>query len=138
MMYAMLATVGVVLAVLGYLSLTSQQYRRLVPRLTSGQLYTPPRHHLARLQQTGRFRGVGVTTNCRAAAHLRGREFPFDQAPALPVSGCDAPTCRCSYRGLPERRQGIERRSGIDRRSTPRADGNERRILATRRRPPEA
>lgn len=133
MLYAMLATVGVALAVLGYVSLTSQHYRRLVPRLPSGELRLPPRHHLASLQHSGRYRGVSVSTHCRAAGSLRGREFAFEQAPDLPVTGCDAPVCRCRYRGLPERRQGTDRRSGIERRANARADGADRRRLPDRR-----
>jgi hypothetical protein len=136
MLYAMLATFGVALAILGYVSLTSQHYRRLVPRLPSGELRLPPRHHLASLQHSGRYRGVAVTTHCRAAGRLHGHEFAFDQAPALPVTGCDAPVCRCRYLGLPERRHGTDRRCGIERRAGARIDSSDRRQAPDRRQRP--
>lgn len=46
---------------------------------------------------------------CQSAQHLRGRRFPMDKAPLLPLWDCTmAQDCRCRYRRLPERRRNKE------------------------------
>jgi hypothetical protein len=64
---------------------------------------------------------------------LAGQEFRFDDAPLLPVPGCDAAVCECGYIGLPERRAVRDRRSGVDRRETRRPGSHDRRSGSSRR-----
>jgi hypothetical protein len=61
---------------------------------------------LEKLRQNKLFWGVEVKqAGCAAARLLAGHEFPFDEAPALPLEGCTAAMCSCAYIGLKERRQ---------------------------------
>jgi hypothetical protein len=64
---------------------------------------------------------------------LADREFRFDDAPLLPVTGCDAAVCECGYIGLPERRAVHDRRSGVERRETRRPGSHDRRSGNSRR-----
>jgi hypothetical protein len=138
MVYALTAVLGLVLALLALLAVSSRHKRQLIPRMPTGNLRPAPRDQLERLLRSGRYRGVRVESRCVAAQDIAGREFRFDQAPALPVSGCDATVCECGYTGLPERRVIRDRRSGRDRRSAPRAGTRDRRQLGNRRTSPES
>ena len=73
---------------------------------------------------------------CDAASQQRELRFLSDEAPQLPLDGCDRPTeCRCVFvhyddrrtairreadEGLPERRVELEQRTGTGRRITDR------------------
>lgn len=92
-----------------------------------------PQAQLYKLQKNERFWGVSVESHCSASSGLAGKQFPIDAAPVIPVRGCEAPTCKCSYFGLPERRQQGERRSGQDRRRSLRIESEERRAERPRR-----
>jgi hypothetical protein len=48
---------------------------------------------------------------CDRAEGLRGKRFLSAQAPHLPLNGCDAARCQCSYQHFPDRRQQDERRT---------------------------
>jgi len=80
------------------------------------------------------FRGVEVivdkTGSCEAARSVAGQRFLTAQAPMLPLGGCDAPECRCTYLHFDDRRTDYRRASDLsfdvacqlrenDRRSTP-------------------
>jgi hypothetical protein len=54
---------------------------------------------------------------CPRARELMGRSFAAGTAPNLPLPGCNAPECHCSYLPARERRSGGERHSGEDRRA---------------------
>ena len=41
---------------------------------------------------------------CEAAKALAGRIFTHEEAPQLPIEGCNATTCTCHYRYIPEQR----------------------------------
>lgn len=93
-----------------------------------------PVNQLDKLRQSGRFYGVQVCqSGCKSCSHLAGKVFFFDDAPRLPVNGCDAIACKCEYLGVPERRKSNERRSYRDRRvdirmSVDRRSMNDRRL----------
>lgn len=89
------------------------------------------------MADSGRYRGVKVEGHCAASRALAGREYGFADAPRLPVEGCDAPVCPCTYTGLAERRGGSERRGEHDRRRALRAGSPERRSGHGRRKTDE-
>lgn len=96
------------------------------PRLT-------PQDQILNLQRSGKFWGVSVESHCRASSSLAGRQFAFDSPPILPAEGCEATSCRCCLRGLPDRRKHKERRSGEDRRLGLRMESSDRRTQRARR-----
>ncbi len=60
--------------------------------------------------------GVEIRSGiCKASKALAGRQFPFPEAPSLPLAECDASLCTCTYLGLWERRK-WHRRTQTDRR----------------------
>ena len=127
MSYVAVALAALVLTMLAMSVALSHRHRRLVPRLPA----RPPAHalhrELQRMADSGRYRGITIEGHCAASRALAGREFAFSDAPRLPVEGCDAPVCPCTYVGLVERRGGGDRRGEHDRRRTLRAGGLERR-----------
>ncbi|MGB5334127.1 MAG: hypothetical protein WBN07_00790 [Woeseiaceae bacterium] len=48
---------------------------------------------------------------CDAAKAMTGRRFLSGAAPRLPLPGCDATECRCSFAHHSDRRSGRDRRS---------------------------
>lgn len=92
-----------------------------------------PQAQLLALKDSPRFSGISVQPHCRASSGLAGKKYPLQQAPELPVPGCDAETCACRYIGLPERRQRVERRVQVDRRVALRMEMNRRLERARRR-----
>lgn len=64
------------------------------------------------------YHSVSIVTGidrCDAAITLTGQRFLPDEAPALPVPGCDrSGECRCRYRRHDDRRSDDERRLGFD------------------------
>lgn len=79
------------------------------PSARTGSADVPPDVQLARLRRDDAIWGVMVQfpagQGCVAAREARDRKFSIDRAPALPLRGCDAHQCRCSYLGLKERRR---------------------------------
>jgi hypothetical protein len=91
---------------------------------------------LQKLRRSGHYWGVRIQPgNCAAIRHFAGRRFTFEEAPNLPLPGCKAWRCSCTYVGLPERRR-EERRTRKDRRDAVRVDDEhaERRSIRERRR----
>jgi hypothetical protein len=91
---------------------------------------------LEKLRNSGHYWGVRIQAGRCAAIHsFAGRRFSFDEAPELPLRGCKAKRCSCTYIGVTERRRD-ERRIQMDRRSIARIDDEhaERRSLRGRRR----
>ncbi|MGD2137945.1 MAG: hypothetical protein PVJ66_01710 [Gammaproteobacteria bacterium] len=72
---------------------------------------------------------------CEAARAIMDKQYPFDEAPEMPLEGCDSPTCTCLFKGLLDRRK-LSRRSGSDRRNEIRFGdkGTDRRSRKDRRR----
>jgi len=91
---------------------------------------------LNKLRRSGSFWGVRIQPGkCAAIRPFAGRRFTFEEAPDLPLPGCKAWRCSCTYIGVPERRRD-ERRIHNDRRDVVRIDGEhiERRSFRGRRR----
>ena len=91
---------------------------------------------LNKLRRSGSFWGVRIQPGkCAAIRPFAGRRFTFEEAPDLPLPGCKAWRCSCTYIGVPERRRD-ERRLHNDRRDVVRIDGEhiERRSFRGRRR----
>jgi len=72
---------------------------------------------------------------CEAARELMGQQFAFDDAPQLPLEGCDSANCTCQFKGLKNRRNWA-RRQQEDRRKSIRFDKDrpDRRSRKDRRR----
>jgi len=91
---------------------------------------------LKKLQRSGAYWGVRIQPGkCTAIRPFAGRRFTFDEAPELPLRGCKAWRCSCTYIGVTEHRR-EERRIQNDRRSVIRIDEEhvERRSFRGRRR----
>jgi hypothetical protein len=63
------------------------------------------------------YRGVEVVSHggqcCQAAQAIVGQRFLTDEAPMLPLKGCDAAECKCSYRRFGDRRTDMRRASDV-------------------------
>ncbi len=60
-----------------------------------------------------RFHAVSIepcSHACAAARGLRGKRFLAEEVMSLPVEGCDASRCQCTYKHYADRRNGEERR----------------------------
>jgi hypothetical protein len=91
---------------------------------------------LKKLRRSGSYWGVRIQPGkCTAISHFAGRRLTFEEAPNLPLPGCKAWRCSCTYIGVPERRRD-ERRVHNDRRDVVRIDDEhvERRSFRGRRR----
>jgi len=92
---------------------------------------------LEKLRDNPMFWGVEMAQpGCEAARELLDRQFTFDDAPELPLAGCDSPNCTCQFKGLTERRK-MARRQQEDRRAALRFDKDrppDRRSRKDRRR----
>jgi hypothetical protein len=132
MKYTLFALSGVLLAVLG-LILFIWRRRNPTPEEPETSVQLTPPAQLFKLQKADRFRGVSVESHCHASSQLAGQEFPFESAPRLPVSGCEAASCECRFIGLPDRRLQADRRTGQDRRRSMRMEDSERRGERPRR-----
>jgi hypothetical protein len=95
-----------------------------------------PAGQLETLRLNRNYWGVEIRSGiCQAAKELAGRQYPFAEAPCLPLAECTASLCACSYMGLWERRK-RHRRKQADRRQSIRYLQNhpERRSHRERRR----
>lgn len=66
-------------------------------------------------KQARKFHGVSVKPGrqaCKAAQDLVGQRFLPDEAPAMPLPGCDQAKCHCGYGHHGDRRDKEDRRSG--------------------------
>ena len=114
----------------------------LAKRVEAASPTTGPRQEtdrLAYLQRCGLYWGVSIRARenspcCEQAREILGQPYPLDQAPHLPLPGCEL-DCHCHYQPLLEQRDGKIRRVRHDRRSNLRyePDKKNRRKLSTRR-----
>ena len=93
---------------------------------------------LASLEKNKFFWGAEISKpGCPESRELLGKQFPFDQAPQLPLPGCNQTieSCTCEFKGLRDRRTS-HRRINADRRTEVRFDKThpDRRTNAGRRR----
>ncbi len=60
------------------------------------------------------YRGVEVHAGalgcCAAVREIRGKRFLSDEVPALPLPGCNAEDCGCTYELFADRRRSHDRR----------------------------
>jgi hypothetical protein len=91
---------------------------------------------LEKLKSSNFFWGVKIDNpGCPAAQRLQSKQYTFDEAPELPVPGCDSARCTCQFKGLRDRRSRVQRKNE-DRRDEVRFDMEhpERRSAKGRRR----
>jgi len=91
---------------------------------------------LEKLRENPMFWGVEMAQpGCEAARELLDQQFPFDEAPQLPLEDCNSANCTCQFKGLKDRRTRV-RRQQEDRRTTIRFDKDrpDRRSRKDRRR----
>jgi hypothetical protein len=79
-----------------------------------------------------RYHAVAIAKNpaaCLVSAQLIGKRFLSNDAPTLPMLGCDARPCRCRYQHYADRRRGDDRRFpfGVRKSSEPHVANIERR-----------
>lgn len=70
-----------------------------------------------RVPKSSRYRGVQVNANspdcCEAVQAAAGKRFLSNDVPKLPLNGCDASNCRCTYELYDDRRTEIRRASDV-------------------------
>ena len=70
-----------------------------------------------KLKNNPDFWGVQIgQAGCQAARDIMDNSYPMDEAPVLPLDGCDAAMCTCIFKGLPNHRK-MHRRTHESRRS---------------------
>lgn len=94
---------------------------------TTSQL-APGASQLDKMREGRLFWGVSLQNpGCDASMELFEQELPLADAPNLPLDGCDAMQCSCSWKGLTEQRH-TTRRTHHDRRDNVRFDEQEDKI----------
>lgn len=91
---------------------------------------------IEKLRNNPLFWGVEMgQPGCEAAQAILGQQFTFDEAPQLPLEGCNSANCTCQFKGLKNRRTWA-RRQQEDRRNSIRFDKDraDRRSRKERRR----
>lgn len=70
-----------------------------------------------RIHSASRYRGVQVigarAGGCDAVRAIAGQRFLSHEIPTLPLGGCDATACGCSYQPFEDRRTGSRRDSHV-------------------------
>ncbi|MDJ0740925.1 MAG: hypothetical protein QNJ91_14510 [Gammaproteobacteria bacterium] len=134
MRYGLIALGGLMLALLAlYVIARRQKQQRATVKLEPATNRLTPQAQALKLQASDKFWGYRVESHCSASSRLAGREYTFDDAPPLPVEGCESRSCECCLIGMPERRRVADRRSGQDRRGSIRLDAEDRRAERPRR-----
>ena len=60
---------------------------------------------LQKLKNNDLFWGLEMgQPGCEAAQAILGQQFPFDEAPSLPLEGCSSAMCTCQFKGLKNKR----------------------------------
>lgn len=75
---------------------------------------------------------------CEAAKQLGGVRFLPNEAPSLPLPGCRAPECACSFVHYDDRRDDIRRGTYGEWASIPPEEEGERRARSERRKSPDS
>lgn len=74
-----------------------------------------PKNEPRKSRRRRSFKGAGINPGpdcCAAATALTSKRFLVEQAPRLPLEGCDrVATCSCKYHNFADRRQDDERRN---------------------------
>lgn len=70
-----------------------------------------------RPDEKSRYRGVEIiahpTICCDAVRDIRGKRFLSKEVPKLPLAGCDAGDCKCTYELFEDRRTDVRRASDV-------------------------
>ena len=118
----LLVIICLIAAVIWFLSRNkSPGHRRRISRQSTqnidSQASTPTAPGgLEKLKSNPLFWGVEIgQAGCEAAQTLLGRQYTFDEAPQLPVTGCDSAMCTCQYKGLKDHRSDHRRKTGDQR-----------------------
>jgi hypothetical protein len=76
-----------------------------------------PGRRTPRPQHSGPYAAVSLqpaTVACHAARRVAGKRYLRDEAPAVPLRGCDGRRCGCRLQSHADRRQaGMDRRLGV-------------------------
>ena len=138
-----MVTIGlllIILAVVAGIIWQLRSGRRWRPRTRIPPVVQPirpgPAGQLETLRLNKNYWGVEIRPGiCKPSRTLVGRQFPFTEAPSLPLADCAANLCTCIYLGLWERRR-YHRRTLPDRRKAIRYlhDHPDRRCHRERRR----
>ncbi len=100
-------------AVLQYRKATRRQHTRR--RGPAGPYRNKPKQKEPRSEKTDGFTGVSIETSesspaCEAASSIKGKIFPANGAPRLPLVDCaNQQNCRCHYQRHDDRRSGERR-----------------------------
>ena len=87
---------------------------------------SPGASQLEKMRENPVFWGVSLENpGCDAAMELVDKGTPLAEAPDLPLPGCDAVQCNCSWKGIVEQRH-TNRRTQHDRRDGVRFDEKEK------------
>lgn len=66
---------------------------------------------------TNKYRAVEIVVNdangCQAAKALTGQRFLAESTPMLPLSDCDAASCKCTYKRFSDRRGELRRTADV-------------------------
>lgn len=85
----------------------------LTEKLTTRTKTTPATGANSGGTSSSRYRAVQVNAPgeecCQAVLAIQGRRFLSDEVPALPLEGCDAGDCRCTYELFDDRRTEVRR-----------------------------
>ena len=69
------------------------------------------------MKTTAVYRGVQIVGStdgcCQAAADIAGQRYLADQVPRLPLDGCDAANCGCTFELFDDRRSDSRRASDV-------------------------
>lgn len=88
------------------------------------------------LDMEKQYRGVEVIANpsecCQAAKAIAGQRFLPEETPMLPLAGCEATNCRCTYKRFDERRTELRRASDTGYHMATQLHGQENRSSASR------
>ena len=99
---------------------TGLKSSRLLGRASSGKTGAAAARPggIEKLRDNPMFWGVEMgQPGCEAAQALLGQQFPFEEAPQLPLEGCNSANCTCQFKGLKDRRKRV-RRQQEDRRES--------------------
>lgn len=86
------------------------------PKARSAPEYRASSHYKSvKSAANGRFRAVSCSGGCPSIRNLEGKRFLEQEAPILPLPGCNASRCDCVYVHHDDRRTGRKDRRGLSR-----------------------
>ncbi|MDX1654164.1 MAG: hypothetical protein R3310_03005 [Candidatus Competibacteraceae bacterium] len=121
----MLSTLLITVLLTGVVAYWGLRYRTPIPRAPGSRSLSPAARNGERIPRTTppRYWGVEMIVPddcCRDAERFSHCRFPLDDAPSLPLAGCDR-RCQCRLEYLLERRRATRPYHGPERRGDQRA-----------------